>query len=246
MAAVMGLGKDLVRQVWREADLKPHRLERYMASNDPHFEEKATDIIGLHLNPPQHAAVFPVDEKSAIQALDRRDRRLPLSPGRAERHGFEYHRHGSLSLYAALNPQTGQVLGQTAPRHSSAEFVSFLGEVVASQPANREIHIIVDNFSAHKTTLVKEFLAGHPNVQLHFTPTYTSWLNQVEIGSPSWSAKSSHVGSSLRSPTFLLHWPHLAVPRFGLELFNRPASSKTNRHRPTMRANVRMADHTTG
>ena len=181
MAAVMGVGKDLIRQVWREADLKPHRLDRYMASDDPQFEHKAAQIIGLYLNPPQHAVVFCVDEKSAIQALDRLDRRLPLSAGRAERHGFEYYRHGTLSLYAALNPQTGQVIGQTATRHTSQEFVIFLGEVVASQPDQREIHIILDNLSAHKTPLVHQFLAAHPNVQLHFTPTYSSWLNQVEI-----------------------------------------------------------------
>lgn len=181
MAAVMGVGKDLIRQVWREAGLKPHRLDRYMASDDPQFEKKAAQIIGLYLNPPQHAAVFCVDEKSAIQALDRLDRRLPLSPGRAERHGFEYYRHGTLSLYAALNPQTGQVIGQTAPRHTSQEFVAFLGEVVGSQPAERELHIILDNLSAHKTPLVHQFLTAHPNVQLHFTPTYSSWLNQVEI-----------------------------------------------------------------
>jgi transposase len=157
MAVVMGVSKDLIRQVWREADLKPHRLDRYMASNDPKFEEKAAEVIGLYLNPPQHAAVFCVDEKSAIQALDRLDCRLPLSPGRAERHGFEYHRHGTLSLYAALNPQTGEVIGQTAPRHTSAEFVVFLAEVVASQPEDKEIHIILDNLSAHKTPLVNQF-----------------------------------------------------------------------------------------
>jgi transposase len=181
MAAVMHVGKDLIRQVWQEADLKPHRLDRYMASDDPQFEQKAADIIGLYLNPPQHAAIFCVDEKSAIQALDRLDRRLPLSPGRAERHGFEYYRHGTLSLYAALNPQTGEVIGQTAPRHTSKEFVAFLSEVIATQPTDQEIHIILDNLSAHKTPLVSEFLNQHPSVKLHFTPTYSSWLNQVEI-----------------------------------------------------------------
>ena len=121
-----------------------------------------------------------MDEKS-IQALDRLDRRLPLSPGRAERHGFEYFRHGTLSLYAALNPQTGEVIGQTASRHTSKEFVAFLNEVVATQPPDREIHIILDNLSAHKTSLVTDFLNQHSNVKLHFTPTYSSWLNQVEI-----------------------------------------------------------------
>jgi transposase len=180
MAAVMKVNKNLIARIWKEADLKPHRLDRYMASNDPQFEDKTAAIIGLYLNPPQNAAVFCVDEKSAIQALDRLDRRLPLSPGRAEKHGFEYYRHGTLSLYAALNPQTGEVLGQTATRHTSQEFVSFLGEVIATQPEGRQIHIILDNFSTHKTDLVKQFLQQHPNVSLHFTPTYSSWLNQVE------------------------------------------------------------------
>src|SRR6266852_7077233 len=181
MAAVMKVNKNLIARIWKEADLKPHRLDRYMASTDPQFEQKAAAIIGLYLNPPQNAAVFCVDEKSAIQALDRLDRRLPLSPGRAEKHGFEYHRHGTLSLYAALNPQTGEVMGQTSTRHTSKEFVAFLTEVVATQSPDREVHIILDNLSAHKTSLVTEFLNQHPNVKLHFTPTYSSWLNQVEI-----------------------------------------------------------------
>ena len=185
MAAVMKVSKNLIARIWKEADLKPHRLERYMASNDPQFEQKAAAIIGLYLNPPQNAAVFCVDEKSAIQALDRLDRRLPLSPGRAERHGFEYYRHGTLSLYAALNPQTGELMGQTAARHTSQEFVAFLEEIVATQPAEREVHVILDNFSAHRTALVNQFLQQHPNVQFHFTPTYSSWLNQVE----SWFSK---------------------------------------------------------
>jgi transposase len=181
MAAVMKVNKNLIARIWKEADLKPHRLDRYMASNDPEFEQKAAAIIGLYLDPPQNAAVFCIDEKSAIQALDRLDQRLPLSPGRAEKHGFEYHRHGTLSLYAALNPTTGEVLGQTAPRHTSQEFVAFLEEVVDTQPPEREVHVILDNFSTHKTDLVKYFLQQHPNVTLHFTPTYSSWLNQVEV-----------------------------------------------------------------
>jgi transposase len=170
-----------VHRVWREAGLKPHRLERYMASNDPDFERKAADIIGLYLDPPRHAAVFCVDEKTAIQALDRRDRVLPLSPGRAERHGFEYKRNGTLSLYAALNTATGKVQGKTAARHTSREFVDFLEDVVGGVEPGREVHIICDNLSAHKTRLVDEFLERHPQVKLHFTPTYSSWLNQVEL-----------------------------------------------------------------
>ncbi len=151
------------------------------------LEQKAADIIGLYLNPPAHAAVFCVDEKTAIQALDRNVPVLPLSPGRAERHGFEYYRHGTLALYAAFNTKTGQVLGKTATRHTSEQFVAFLREIVAHQPAGQEIHVIADNLSAHKTKRVQEFLSDHPMVRLHFTPTYSSWLNQVEL----WFAKIS-------------------------------------------------------
>lgn len=185
LAAELGLSKDAVHRVWKEAGLKPHRLERYMASDDPDFESKAADIIGLYLNPPQHAAVFCVDEKTAIQALDRLDPLLPLSPGRAERHGFEYYRHGTLSLYAALETSTGRVHGKTTARHTSQDFVAFLKEVVALCPAGQQIHIILDNLSAHKTALVGEFLEQNPHVRFHFTPTYSSWLNQVEL----WFAK---------------------------------------------------------
>lgn len=181
LARHLGLPHMRVARVWQRAGLQPHRFERYMASNDPDFEAKAADVIGLYLNPPQHAIVFSLDEKTAIQALDRRDPVLPLSPGRAERHGFEYVRRGTLSLYAALNTRTGQVIGQTAPRHTTEEFVAFLGAVVAEQPPDQEIHIILDNLSTHKTKRVREFLAHHPNVHLHFTPTYSSWLNQIEL-----------------------------------------------------------------
>jgi len=181
LAAELQVSKDAVHRIWKTAGLKPHRLERYMASNDPDFERKAADVIGLYLNPPQHAAVFCVDEKSAIQALDRLDPVLPLSPGRVERHGFEYFRHGTLSLYAALDVKSGKVHGKTTERHTSDEFVDFLGQVVALCKPKQEIHIIVDNLSAHKTQKVAEFLASHSEVRLHFTPTYSSWLNQVEI-----------------------------------------------------------------
>src|ERR1700756_682568 len=185
LGAALSVSHMMVARVWAKHGLKPHRLDGYMASNDPDFETKAADIIGLYLNPPQHAAVFCVDEKSHIQALDRKDPVLPLSPGRAERHGFEYYRHGTLSLYAAFNTKTGEVLGKTAARHTSAEFVAFLADVVVNQPAAKEIHIVLDNLSAHKTKAVEEFLAQHPKVRFHFTPTYSSWLNQVEL----WFAK---------------------------------------------------------
>ena len=171
----------IIARAWHNAGLQPHRLERYMRSMDPDFETKAADVIGLYLDPPQHAVVFCIDEKTAIQVLDRVDPRLLLAPGRAERHGFEYTRHGTLSLYAALNTHTGEVLGRAGPRHTSDEFVAFLQLIVDSQAHTRAIHLIVDNLSAHKTKKVRDFLADHPTVHLHFTPTYSSWLNQVEL-----------------------------------------------------------------
>jgi len=181
LAAALGVSHMMIARVWGKHGLKPQRLDSYMASDDPDFEKKAADIIALYLHPPQHAAVFCVDEKTAIQALDRLDPLLPLSPGRAERHGFEYYRHGTLSLYAAFNTRTGEVLGKTASRHTSAEFVAFLTDIVVNQPRGKEIHVIADNLSAHKTGQVRDFLKTHPKVHLHFTPTYSSWLNQVEL-----------------------------------------------------------------
>jgi transposase len=180
LAAQLGLPFMTVQRIWRKHDIQPHRLERHMVSNDPDFETKAADVIALYLNPPTHAAVFCVDEKTAIQALDRKDRLLPLSPGRAESHGFEYKRNGTLSLFAALNTATGEVLAKTAARHTSAQFVAFLTDVVSNQPFGQEIHVICDNVSSHKTPAVQSFLAEHSNVTMHYTPTYSSWLNQVE------------------------------------------------------------------
>ena len=185
LAADLGLSHATVQRILAKAKLQPHRLERYMASHDPEFEKKAADIIGLYMNPPQHAAIFCVDEKTAVQALDRTDPVLPLSPGRAERHGFEYYRHGTLSLYAALDVNTGKVQGKTAARHTSAEFIDFVSDIVERTRWAKEIHIVLDNLSAHKTQAVQEFLANNPKVRFHFTPTYSSWLNQVEL----WFAK---------------------------------------------------------
>jgi len=185
MAGATGLSKSTIQRIWSRNRIQPHRLERYMASDDPDFEKKAAAIITLYMDPPQHAAVFCVDEKSAIQALDRLDPVLPMLPGTVERHGFEYYRHGTLSLYAALDVKTGKVRGKTASRHTSAEFIAFLIELVDNNPQPKEIHIVLDNLSAHKTSAVKDFLNQNPRVHFHFTPTYSSWLNQVEI----WFAK---------------------------------------------------------
>src|SRR5947208_13407985 len=185
LARVLKIHHNHVQTAWTRAGLQPHRFERYMRSDDPDFEPKGANVLGLYLPPPQRAAVFAADEKTEIQALDRLDPVLPLSPGRAERHGFEYYRHGTLSLYAAFNTKTGEVFGKTAGRHTSAEFVAFLTDIAVNQPRGKEIHVIADNLSAHKTKRVDAFLAEHRNVHLHFTPTYSSWLNQVEL----WFAK---------------------------------------------------------
>lgn len=185
MGERLGISHMTVQRVWRRAGLKPHIIERYVASSDPDFETKAADVIGLYIAPPENAVVLCIDEKTAIQALDRRDPVLPLSPGRAERHGFEYVRHGMLSLYAALDVGSGHVEGMTSPRHTSQEFITFLDLVVSTQPKKKEIHLILDNFSAHKTKAVNSWLESHPSVKMHFTPTYSSWLNQVEL----WFAK---------------------------------------------------------
>src|SRR5947199_1900965 len=170
LASRFHVSKDTIQRILAQAEIRPHRLERYMASDDPNFEDKAADVIGLYLAPPQHAAVFCVDEKTAIQALDRLDPVLPLSPGRWERHGFEYRRNGTLSLYAALDVKTGKVQGKTAERHTSAAFIEFLEQLVSTCKTRQEIHIILDNLSAHNTAQVTAFLERNPNLKLHFTP----------------------------------------------------------------------------
>lgn len=186
LAAELGdVSFSAVQRIWRKHGVRPHRLDTHMVSDDEDFETKAAEVIGLYLQPPEHAVVFCVDEKTAIQALDRKDRQLPLSPGRAQSHGFEYKRNGTLSLFAALNTATGEVLGKTAERHTSEQFVRFLEDIVAEHDEDQEIHVICDNVSSHKTALVQTWLLLTPNVHIHYTPTYSSWLNQVEI----WFAK---------------------------------------------------------
>jgi transposase len=185
MATRVGVSPSTVQRVWQRAGLQPHRLEHYVASTDPAFEEKAADVIGLYLDPPDHAVVLCVDEKTAIQALDRLDPVLPLSPGRAERQGFEYYRHGTLSLYAALEVAPGHVDGMPAARHTSTDSLRFMDQVVTGYRRTQELHVILDNLSAHKTKAVTAWQAAHPNAHFHFTPTYSSRLNQVEL----WFAK---------------------------------------------------------
>lgn len=180
LARRVGVSHVTVMRVWHKAGLQPHRLRRYMASPDPDFAAKAKDILGLYLNPPAKAVVFCVDEKTAIQALDRTQPALPLRAGKPEGHRVEYVRHGTVSLLAALEVHTGKVQSRCVARHTSEEFVRFLDEAVVGQ-RRKQVHLILDNLSAHKTAAVRAWQERHPHVQFHFTPTYASWLNQVEI-----------------------------------------------------------------
>lgn len=169
-----------VRQIWQAADIKPHRLKTFKISNDPKFAEKVIDIVGLYLNPPANAMVLCVDEKTQIQALDRTQPGLPLSAGKIGSRTHDYKRHGTTSLYAAFNILTGKVIGKVAKRTRSREFLSFLKLLDRRTPKEEDLHVILDNHSAHKTPAIMAWLEAHPRVHFHFTPTSASWLNAVE------------------------------------------------------------------
>ena len=166
--------------IWRAFGLQPHRLETFKLSTDPLFVAKVRDVVGLYLNPPDHALVRCVDEKSQIQALDRTQPLLPMRPGQAERRSHDYKRHGTTSLFAALDIATGRVIGRCYQRHRAVEFRNFLAQVEQAVPADLDIHLVLDNYATHKAPPVKTWLARHPRSHLHFTPTGASWLNQVE------------------------------------------------------------------
>jgi len=182
LAAELGLSRMMVERVWQKHQIQPHRVEKFKISNDPHFEDKVRDVVGLYLNPPERALVFSVDEKSQIQALDRTDPILPLRPGIPERQTHDYKRHGTTTLFAAMNILNGKVIGACLPRHRSREFLRFLRQLEAQAPADLQIHLIVDNASTHKSAEVKRWLASkkRSRFHFHFTPTSSSWLNQVE------------------------------------------------------------------
>ncbi len=169
-----------VRQIWAAADLRPHRLKTFKISNDPEFSEKVVDIVGLYMNPPENAIVLSVDEKTQIQALDRTQPGLPLSSSRIGSRTHDYKRHGTTSLYAAFNTLTGKVIGKVADKTNSKAFLSFLKLVDRRTNPDKDLHIILDNLSAHKTKEVREWVDAHPRIHLHFTPTSSSWLNAVE------------------------------------------------------------------
>lgn len=180
MARATGLSAMTISRVWRAFDLQPHRVETFKLSPDPQLIEKVRDIVGLYLNPPAHAVVFCVDVKPQIQALDRTAPLLPLQPGQVERRTNDYKRHGTTSLYAALDAKTGKVLGQTFSRQRAREFRRFLEQIDANVPAPLDIHIILDNASVHKSAAIQRWLTRHPRFHFHFTPTYASWMNLVE------------------------------------------------------------------
>ncbi len=180
LARATGLSRMTISRIWRAFGLQPHRTETFKLSPDPLLIEKVRDIVGLYMNPPDHALVFCVDEKSQIQALDRTQPLLPLRPGQAERRTHDYKRHGTTSLFAALELKTSRVIGQLHRRHRSSEFRQFLDLIEANVPARLEAHIIMDNYGTHKTALIRKWFAKRPRFHVHFTPTYASWINLVE------------------------------------------------------------------
>ncbi|HEX9877466.1 MAG TPA: IS630 family transposase [Gammaproteobacteria bacterium] len=180
MAKEMGLSQSAVSRIWRAFGLQPHRQETFKLSTDPLFVEKTRDIVGLYLDPPVKAMVLCVDEKSQIQALDRTQPVLPLAPGVPERRTHDYMRHGTTTLFAALDIATGKVIGRLHRRHRSQEFLKFLRTIDARVPTDLDVHLIMDNYGTHKTPAVQRWLARHPRFHVHFTPTSASWLNQVE------------------------------------------------------------------
>jgi transposase len=180
MAAEVGLNQTAVARIWRAFGLQPHRQETWKLSRDPLFVDKVRDVVGLYLNPPERAVVLCVDEKSQIQALDRTAPILPMRPGLPERATHDYKRHGTSSLYAALDITTGKVIGQLHSRHRAIEFKKFLQTLDREVPADLHVHLVLDNASTHKTPVIKRWLQAHPRFVLHFTPTSSSWLNLVE------------------------------------------------------------------
>ncbi len=180
LAKATGFSRMTISRVWRAFGMQPHRTESFKLSPDPQLIEKVRDIVGLYMDPPEHAVVFCVDEKSQIQALDRTQPMLPMRPGQLERSTHDYKRHGTTSLFAALELKTSRVIGQLHRRHRSQEFRKFLDAIEANVPADLDVHIVLDNYGTHKTDIIRKWFAKRPRFHVHFTPTYGSWLNLVE------------------------------------------------------------------
>ena len=180
LAKKLGLSQSAISRIWRAFGLKPHRSETFQLSADPQFVEKVRDVVGLYMSPPINALVLCVDEKSQIQALNRTQLILPMTLGQNEKHTHEYERNGTTSLFAALDTATGHVIGKCFQRHRSLEFKKFLDHLDTQVPPNLDLHLILDNYATHKTPLIKRWLQRRPRYHLHFTPTHSSWINQVE------------------------------------------------------------------
>ena len=180
MAKASGISVSSIQRIWRAFGLQPHRMETFKLSTDPHFVAKVRDIVGLYISPPEHAVVLCVDEKSQIQALDRSQPMLPMRPGQPARRSHDYTRHGTTSLFAALDVATGRVIGKCYGRHRATEFRKFLDEIEDAVPANLDVHLVWDNYATHKTPLIRKWLAKRSRWHVHLTPTSASWLNQVE------------------------------------------------------------------
>lgn len=180
MARRSGLSVSTVQRVWRAFGLQPHRLETFKLSTDPEFVAKVRDVVGLYMTPPDRAIVLCVDEKSQIQALDRSQPMLPMRPGQVARRTHDYKRHGTTSLFAALDIATGRIIGKCYPRHRATEFRKFLDEIEANVPKDLDVHLVMDNYATHKTALIRNWLVKRPRWHVHLTPTSSSWLNQVE------------------------------------------------------------------
>jgi transposase len=180
MAAAVGVSEKTVRRVWRDNGLKPHRVKTFKVSNDPQFAEKLVDVVGLYLDPPEHALVLSCDEKSQIQALDRTQKSLPLFPGRLKTLTHDYKRHGTTTLFAAIELAQGKIIAQCLPRHRHQEWVAFLKQIDAETPPELDLHLIVDNYATHKHPKVKSWLQRHKRFHMHFIPTSSSWLNVIE------------------------------------------------------------------
>jgi len=229
----VGLSAGCVSDILRRNDLKPHLTRTYKVSRDPAFIAKVRDVVGLYLNPPQHAVVLSVDEKTSIQALERTQQPLPLRSGRASRHTHDYKRHGVVDLYAALEVATGKVTHRLSARHTAADFLAFMRKVVRRYPG-RELHVVLDNSSSHGTPEVRAWLAGHPMVHFHYTPTSASWLNQVEgffgiLAKQSLSVTNFPSARALRDhlAAFMRAWNHNPTPF----TWTKPAQAIVRSHR---------------
>lgn len=200
MAKATGMSHTMVGRIWRTFGLQPHVTESFKLSPDPQLVAKIRDVVGLYMHPPHNAVVFAVDEKSQIQALQRAQPILPMDIGRPERRTHNYFRHGTVDLFAALNVATGEVIARCKPRHRAQDFVAFLRDIDAGVEAEREVHVVLDNLSAHKAPAVHRWLVRHPRFQFHFTPTYASWLNLVERFFGLLTAKALKRGSHTSIP----------------------------------------------